>query len=1023
MKNRFLPVVYLTVFCGLNLLSFWGKAAALPDDASAEPVSLRTGALRSAPVPINQQRYIGLTIFNFESDPRVDDAHIENSAAAGCNAVEITINWDKIYPTTLSTANWSVVDSHVKTAERLGLKIALRVFVGRSISKLGGFWGTDETMKSADGSRMDGGSITQFSFAHQPTVDMARNFVRETVSRYRYLQDQNKLLFVSVVASPALESEYSPVHHKADGTKYVVAFDYGDQMKQAFRQWLQSRFSLSTLNSRWGANYTDWSAVNPPIGRLSDPYSLFNNQTGKDWYVFRHRLLQRFMGDMINTIKSVNSSIRVVNQHGAVWDRLSGLRATYAFKSLNQNADGMKFNDGPTYNHRFSMDLVRSNLQPGAFMINAVDGMFWQTVSIDTYFRQVTECFEHGASMLTLANFSGRDAQPTLRTLIARVIKAGLLDQPVTQVQTAGSISYKLSEILKDSYGPIAARWTTQYNNSGKKAVQVNLIEDLMDDNETPAEPVRNQSPQVSKALANSEATVGTALSLSVGKSNFMDPDGTIARVEVSGLPAGLSYNASASLISGTPTTVTTATVTVKATDNEGASVTTSFQLLVKAASTPEKPAPEPEPVPQPSNPATGSYEGYLDKVECESIRGWVWDRKAPNAPVIVEFYADGKAVGTTEASIYRDDLQKAGKGNGAHAYSFTTPSNLKDGKTHVISAKVLHSSYTLSWAPKNLTCEPSGQPVTNQSPQVSKALANFEATVGTALSLSVGKSNFMDPDGTIARVEVSGLPAGLSYNASASLISGTPTTVTTATVTVKATDNEGASVTTSFQLLVKAASTPEKPAPEPEPVPQPSNPATGSYEGYLDKVECGSIRGWVWDRKAPNAPVIVEFYADGKAVGTTEASIYRDDLQKAGKGNGAHAYSFTTPSSLKDGKTHVISAKVLHSSYTLKWAPQNLNCPSPARLSAEPTERGLEVTVLGNPVSDQIAVEVRGAAGKPVLFQLVDIRGRIVAEQRIESARGTEAQQFNVSQEQPGMFLLRVASGIQFTTVKVLKR
>lgn len=788
MKNSNVTLLFRTLICSLSLFSYWCRGE-IP-----HPATLHPNSLSSEPAAITRQRYMGITIFNFEDEPRKDDERIEHSAAIGCNAVEITINWDKIYPTRQSEANWKVVDSHMQTAVRLGLKIALRIHVGRDMTKLGGFWGTNETMQAADGLRMNGGGITQFSYAHKPTVELAREFVEETTQRYRYLQQQNRLLFMSVVASPALESEYSPVHNKPDGTKYSAVFDYGDPMKQAFRDWLKGRFSLIDLNKRWNTGFGDWNAVVPPSGSVSDPYSLFSsNRQGLDWYVFRHRMLERFLNDIITTIKSVDGSIQVVNQHGAVWDKLSGLRGTYAFKSLNLNSDGLKFNDGPTYNHRFSMDLVRSNLKPGAFMINAVDGMFHKTMPIATYFAQVKECYEHGASMITLANFLGSDSRPMLDNLAKQVIDAGLLNQPVTQVQTAGSISYKLSEILKNSYNAISDRWAGEYNKSGKKPVQVNLIEDLLSETSEPTQPDMNQAPQVITPFGDRDALVGTSFSCQVSESQFRDSDGTIAKLEVSGLSAGLSYNASTNLISGTPTSEATLSVTVKATDNDGATGTDTFLIRIKTASTPTD---DPEPV----------------------------------------------------------------EGN-------------------------------------------------------------------------------------------------------------------------------------------------------------------GNYDGYLDKVECGTMRGWVWDRNKPDAPVVLEFSADGKVIGTAVADIYRSDLADAGKGNGSHAYSFTTPSNLKDNKAHVISAKVRNSSFTLKYAPKSLTCPSSARLSAESAERKLDVTVLGNPVSEQVDVEVRGAEGKPLRFQISDLRGRIVSERMIERAGAVESQQFRIGSEATGLLILRVIGNQQAVLVKLLKR
>ncbi|MDH6133424.1 hypothetical protein P3T37_002819, partial [Kitasatospora sp. MAA4] len=68
--------------------------------------------------------------------------------------------------------------------------------------------------------------------------------------------------------------------------------------------------------------------------------------------------------------------------------------------------------------------------------------------------------------------------------------------------------------------------------------------------------------------------------------------------------------------------------------------------------------------------------------------------------------------------------------------------------------------------------------------------------TVGTAASLQISAS---DSGSASLTYSATGLPAGLSINASSGLISGTPTAAGTSSVTVKATDSTGASGSTSF--------------------------------------------------------------------------------------------------------------------------------------------------------------------------------------------------------------------------------
>jgi subtilase family serine protease len=75
--------------------------------------------------------------------------------------------------------------------------------------------------------------------------------------------------------------------------------------------------------------------------------------------------------------------------------------------------------------------------------------------------------------------------------------------------------------------------------------------------------------------------------------------------------------------------------------------------------------------------------------------------------------------------------------------------------------------------------------------------------TVGTATSLQISAT---DSGGAALTYSASGLPTGLSINASSGLISGTPSAAGTFTVTVTASDSTGASGSTSFTWTIAAA-------------------------------------------------------------------------------------------------------------------------------------------------------------------------------------------------------------------------
>jgi hypothetical protein len=77
--------------------------------------------------------------------------------------------------------------------------------------------------------------------------------------------------------------------------------------------------------------------------------------------------------------------------------------------------------------------------------------------------------------------------------------------------------------------------------------------------------------------------------------------------------------------------------------------------------------------------------------------------------------------------------------------------------------------------------------------------------TVGTAASLQISATD--SASGQTLSYTASGLPAGLSISSSTGLISGTPTTANTYTVTVTATDTTGASGSATFTWTVSSGS------------------------------------------------------------------------------------------------------------------------------------------------------------------------------------------------------------------------
>jgi serine protease len=98
--------------------------------------------------------------------------------------------------------------------------------------------------------------------------------------------------------------------------------------------------------------------------------------------------------------------------------------------------------------------------------------------------------------------------------------------------------------------------------------------------------------------------------------------------------------------------------------------------------------------------------------------------------------------------------------------------------------------------------CEVAHSIVTNGGNTVTvTSPGNQTSTVGTAVSVQITATD--SASGQTLGYTASGLPAGLSINSSSGLISGTPTTGGTSSVTVTATDTTGAAGSASFSWTV----------------------------------------------------------------------------------------------------------------------------------------------------------------------------------------------------------------------------
>ncbi|MES2520908.1 MAG: T9SS type A sorting domain-containing protein [Bacteroidota bacterium] len=470
----------------------------------------------------DNQRYLALVLVNI--DEKEDDLgvkEIEKAHQLGFNAVNIAVLWDYVKVYRANTANpWIQVDNQMKKAAELGMKIGLRVWVD-------GWCGDDkknqwcsnfdpnDVMVDGNGrydyAQSGPGKRSMTSFAATSTLNRMKNFTTEVLERYKKYQENGDILYVNLATTGEQELGYPFGNSVEEGL-----FDYSEPMKAAYRVWLRRRYcnDLTTLKNAWGSDYNNLKSFN----EINPKYSIyfqytFEGQDGKDWYNFRHFMLKRFSTEFIQTVKSVkvNRPFKVINDYGSVFDDLSVRRGTMAFQDLAEGTDGVKTNNALSYNHRFSMDLIRSNV-PNKWVMNEaevvelVPSQTESAVYASHSFQQIDQSFIHGAKLVAVfPNVKGKTLMELLDNspkFIEILKNKWINNSSPIQVVPKGKITYKMSDFLFEggcTQGSgrckVIPLWQDIINKNGGQPVEVILEEDF----------IKDSSPECANSGVNSE--------------------------------------------------------------------------------------------------------------------------------------------------------------------------------------------------------------------------------------------------------------------------------------------------------------------------------------------------------------------------------------------------------------------------------------------------------------------------------------------------------------------------------------
>ena len=269
-----------------------------------------------------------------------------------------------------------------------------------------------------------------------------------------------------------------------------------------------------------------------------------------------------------------------------------------------------------------------------------------------------------------------------------------------------------------------------------------------------------NNPPTVVTPAAQT-GTQGQAVTLAISAS---DVDGDPLSYIATGLPAGLTINATTGVISGTPTTVGNSSTSVTVQDGRGGSAVANFSWVIQA------PANLPPTIVTPAAQTSTQGQALVLAISASDPNNDTLSYSATGLPA-------GLAINATSGVI---------SGTPTAVASTTTVVTVQDGRGGVATA-------TFVWAV---------QAQANRAPTIATP-ATRTSTQGQAATLAISAS---DPDGDALTYSAVGLPTGLSINAASGLISGTPTTLGTSIVVVTVQDGRGGSASATFNWTVQAA-------------------------------------------------------------------------------------------------------------------------------------------------------------------------------------------------------------------------
>jgi hypothetical protein len=473
----------------------------------------------AAPV-VSNEKFLALSlVYPHESDTL---SLIQTFADAGCNAIQMTVDYRMIHGFNPLPNAWGVYDAVYNKAKGLGMKVGVRIALDDACLKSAVTTGSENGVSICNGilnaNRMKGQGLGgasdrliyqnnagpsatdsgQFedrvleSLNSPAFTSKLSSFVDEVVRHYNQSQFIGSLAWMSVAISSTQELNYPTGTTKDNGGDYL--FDYSDVMIGGFRIWLANKYAtIADLNTAWGSSYASFGVVQAKLPSGGTFVSAFQGNDGKDWFNYRTKVLKDVNQQFYNIVKSINPNIKTVTEFGSVYDRLSAQRSgNIDFKTIVMT-DGIKINDAPEYDSRFSMDLIRTAF-PNKLIMNEVE---FRLDKEQLCIQQMENCKNHKCGWLNL--FQPRNFIAANKLSIVTDFANSYLNSGAVVVDNTKTATFNLSDTLNKggvnfddngTYNDLNntnayAHWKALYTNKPINLVMVNDLASSVNTSQT----------------------------------------------------------------------------------------------------------------------------------------------------------------------------------------------------------------------------------------------------------------------------------------------------------------------------------------------------------------------------------------------------------------------------------------------------------------------------------------------------------------------------------------------------------